>query len=500
MDKILELEDITKVFPGVKALDGVSFNLIRGEIHALVGENGAGKSTLMKILSGIYKPTNGKIIFNGKEIVLENTKQAQILGITIIHQEFSLIPYLNSVDNIFLGRELRKKNGLLDRKLMKEKTMQLLKQINVEIDVDKTVDGLSVAEQQFVEIAKALSVNANLLILDEPTATLTVGEVKHLFDLMKTLKAKGVTMVFISHHMDEIFEIADRFSVLRDGKGIGTELVNKVTEDDIIRMMVGRELEEILEEQTFCEKTKQLLLEVKILKNKRVNGVSFKLNKGEILGISGLVGSGRSEVVRALIGADKADEKEIYMNEKKVNIKSPYEALKLGIALIPEDRKTQGLILESSVKDNVSLSSLNKVTNKYNFIDKAKERDIVEEYVSSLKIKTPDIDRMVKNLSGGNQQKVVIAKCLNTACEILIFDEPTRGIDVGAKAEIYKLMRQLVNKGASIIMISSELPEVLKMSDRILVMCKGKITGELSSKEANQEKIMYYATGGGINA
>ncbi len=500
MDKILELKDIVKVFPGVKALDGVNLEIIRGEIHALVGENGAGKSTLMKILSGIYRPTNGKVFFDGKEIVLENTKQAQGLGITIIHQEFSLIPYLNAVENIFLGRELRKRNGLLDKKLMREKAQELLKRIDVEVNLEKSVDGLSVAEQQFIEIAKALSVNANFLILDEPTATLTEGEVAHLFDLMRTLKKNGVTMIFISHHMDEIFEISDRFSVLRDGKWIGTEATNKVTKDDIIRMMVGRDLKETFPEHTCLEIEKEVLLKVVKLKNKRVKDVSFTLNKGEILGVCGLVGSGRTEVVRALIGADKVMEKEIYMKGEKIDIKSPYEALKYSIALIPEDRKNQGLVLESSVKSNVSLSGLNKITNKFNFINKEKEINIVEKYVSSLKIKTPDIYRLVKNLSGGNQQKVVIAKCLNTGCEILIFDEPTRGIDVGAKAEIYKLMRELVDKGISIIMISSELPEILGMSDRILVMYKGKITGEISSKEANQEKIMYYATGGGINA
>lgn len=500
MDKILQLIDIVKVFPGVKALDGVNIDIIRGEIHALVGENGAGKSTLMKILSGIYRPTNGKVVLGGKEIILENTKQAQELGITIIHQEFSLIPYLNAVENIFLGRELRKRNGLLDKKLMKEKAQELLKRIEVEINLEKSVDGLSVAEQQFIEIAKALSVNANFLILDEPTATLTEGEVAHLFNLMRTLKKNGVSMIFISHHMDEIFQISDRFSVLRDGKWIGTEVTNKVTKDDIIRMMVGRDLKETFPERAYLKIEKEVLLEVKKLKNKRVKDVSFKLNKGEILGICGLVGSGRTEVVRALIGADKVMVKEIYMKGKKVDIKSPYEALKYSIALIPEDRKSQGLVLESSVKSNISLSGLTKITNKFNFIDKVKEINIVEKYVSSLKIKTPDIYRLVRNLSGGNQQKVVIAKCLNTGCEILIFDEPTRGIDVGAKAEIYKLMRELVDRGISIIMISSELPEILGMSDRILVMYKGEITGEISAKEANQEKIMYYATGGGMNA
>lgn len=499
MDKILELVDIKKEFPGAKALDGVSISLIRGEIHALVGENGAGKSTLMKILSGIYKPTSGKIFLEGKEISLNNTKEAQQLGITIIHQEFSLIPYMNAVDNIFLGREIRKSNGLLDKKLMREKAKELLKRIDVEVDLDKTVDELSVAEQQFIEIAKAISVNAKFLILDEPTAPLTEGEVKHLFSLMRTLKSNGVTMIFISHHMDEIFEIADRFSVLRDGKWIGTDSISNVTEEKIIHMMVGRELKDTFPERACIEEDRELILEVKNLKNKRVKNVSFQLRKGEILGISGLVGSGRTEVVRALIGADKTEEKEIYIKGKKVNIKSPNDALNLGIALIPEDRKSQGLVLEASIKNNISLAGFNKIVNKFNMINKAKEVTEANKYVASLGIKTPSIERMVKNLSGGNQQKVVIAKCLNTECEILIFDEPTRGIDVGAKAEIYKLMTELVSKGISIIMISSELPEVLGMSDRILVMRKGEITGELYAGEANQEKIMYYATGGGIN-
>ncbi|MEG2018708.1 MAG: sugar ABC transporter ATP-binding protein, partial [Clostridium sp.] len=319
---------------------------------------------------------------------------------------------------------------------------------------------------------------------------------KHLFDLMNTLKKNGVTMIFISHHMDEIFEIADRFSVLRDGKWIGTESIDKVTEGIIIHMMVGRELNETFPQHKNLEDEKEVVLEVRNLNNSKVKNVSFKLNKGEILGISGLVGSGRTEVVRALIGADKVEKKEIFIKGKKTNIESPYEALKSGIALIPEDRKSQGLVLEASIKSNVSLAGLDNIIGKFKLIDKTKEKSIVDKFVKSLSIKTPGIERLVKNLSGGNQQKVVIAKCLNTESEILIFDEPTRGIDVGAKSEIYKLMRQLVDTGISIIMISSELPEVLEMSDRILVMRKGEITGELSAKEASQEKIMYYATGG----
>ena len=499
MDKILDLVGISKKFNGVKALDDVSFSVTRGEIHALVGENGAGKSTLMNILSGVYKPTSGKVTFNGKEICLNNTKQAEKMGITIIHQEFSLIPYLNAVDNIYLGKELKKKNALLDRKLMKERSQELLDKIDVKLDLEKPVAELSVAEKQFVEIAKALSVDSKLLILDEPTATLTEGEVEHLFNLMRTLKNNGVTMIFISHHLDEIFKIADRFTVLRDGKLIGTQTIGQVDKNGIIRMMVGRSLDNNFPERTSSLNTKEVVLEVNNLQSSKVKNVSFKLYKGEILGISGLVGSGRSEVVRAILGADKTEKKNILIDGKSENIKSPYNALKYGIALIPEDRKSEGVILGESIKDNVSLASFNKVISKFGFINKNKEHSIVDRYMKELAIKAPDIDTPVKNLSGGNQQKVVIAKCLNTDSQILIFDEPTRGIDVGAKVEIYKLMRQLTDKGISIIMISSELLEILGMSDRILVMREGQIACEMKAEEANQEKIMRYATGGIIN-
>lgn len=499
MDEILKLVDIKKHFPGAKALDGVSFNVIRGEINALVGENGAGKSTLMNIISGVYKQTSGKLFFEGKELNFDNPKQAQALGISIIHQEFSLIPYLNTAENIFLGRELRKSNGLLDKKRMKKEAQELLQKIDVMVDLDAMVDDLSVAQKQFIEIAKALSINAKFLILDEPTAPLTGKEVEHLFELMRTLKKNGVTMIFISHHMDELFEIADRVTVFRDGKFVAIEEIGKLTEDSIIRMMVGRELKDVYPKSIFDKKNAEVILDVKQLKNKRVKNVSFKLNKGEILGIAGLVGSSRTEVIRALIGADKTENKEVYIKGKKVSIKNPYDALKAGIALIPEDRKSQGLVIGESIKNNISLVGLYKILNKVGFINKNKESIIAKEYVTSLNIKTPSIEQEVKNLSGGNQQKVVIAKCLNTDCDILIFDEPTRGIDVGAKAEIYKLMRQLVKKGISIIMISSELQEILGMSDRTLVMCKGQIKGELSREEASQEKIMYYATGGAVN-
>lgn len=499
MDEILKLVDIKKHFPGAKALDGVSFNVIRGEINALVGENGAGKSTLMNIISGVYKQTSGKLFFEGKELNFDNPKQAQALGISIIHQEFSLIPYLNTVENIFLGRELRKSNGLLDKNRMKKEARELLQRIDVMVDLDAMVDDLSVAQKQFIEIAKALSINAKFLILDEPTAPLTGKEVEHLFELMRTLKKNGVTMIFISHHMDELFEIADRVTVFRDGKFVAIEEIGKLTEDSIIRMMVGRELKDVYPKSIFDKKNAEVILDVKQLKNKKVKDVSFKLNKGEILGIAGLVGSSRTEVIRALIGADKTESKEVYIKGKRVNIKNPYDALKSGIALIPEDRKSQGLVIGESIKNNISLVGLYKILNKSGFINKKKESIIAKEYVTSLNIKTPSIEQEVKNLSGGNQQKVVIAKCLNTDCDILIFDEPTRGIDVGAKAEIYKLMRQLVKKGISIIMISSELQEILGMSDRTLVMCKGEIKGELSCEEATQEKIMYYATGGAIN-
>lgn len=500
VDNILEIQNITREFPGVRALNNVSFDIRRGEVHALVGENGAGKSTLMKILSGVHKPTKGTIILNGKKVTLKNPKEAQKLGISIIHQEFSLIPYLSAVENIFLGRELRKGSGLLDKKRMRTEAIEVLERLNADIDLDRPITKLSVANQQFIEIAKAIAMDTKVLIFDEPTASLTGNEIDKLFELITTLKENGVTMIYISHHLDEIFKIADRMTCLRDGEWVGTKDVADCTKQDIVKMMVGREINNTFPNRpSWDDREEDILLEVKKLSNNDIKNVTFYLRKGEILGIAGLVGAGRTETVRALIGADATEEKEVYINRKKVDIKSPAEALDYGIGLIPESRKTQGLILGMTVKNNITLSILNKISGNYGFIDRKKEENTVIKSIQDLVIKTPSMRQNVKNLSGGNQQKVVLAKWLNTECKILIFDEPTRGIDVGAKEEIYKLMRNLADQGISIIMISSELPEILGMSDRVIVMYKGSVMSEIDGKEATSEKVMYYATGGVSN-
>ncbi|MDQ0252829.1 ribose transport system ATP-binding protein [Evansella vedderi] len=497
MENILEIKNITREFPGVKALNDVSFNIRRGEIHALVGENGAGKSTLMKILSGVQDPSKGKIYLNGKEVVFKSPKDAQEVGISIIHQEFSLIPYLNGFENIFLGRELRKKNGLLDKKRMKTEAEKVMERLNANIDLSKPITLLSVANQQFIEIAKAIAIDTKVLIFDEPTASLTGKEIDKLFELIEMLKKSGVTIIYISHHLEEILAMCDRFTCLRDGEWVGTRSVEGCTKQDIVKMMVGREITNTYPDRTSWEKKKEeILLDVKKLTNSVVKDVSFSLKKGEILGIAGLVGAGRTETVRALIGADTTDEKEVYINGKRATIKSPTEALTHGIGLIPESRKTQGLILGMTVKNNITLPILNKISSKAGFLSRKKEESLVNKSIKDLLIKTPTMWQKVKHLSGGNQQKVVLAKWLNTECNILIFDEPTRGIDIGAKEEIYKLMRVLAEQGLSIIMISSELPEILGMSDRVLVMHKGKVISQLDVKETTSEEVMYYATGG----
>lgn len=498
MDNILELQNITKEFYGVKALKDVSFNIRRGDVHALVGENGAGKSTLMKILSGVHKATSGKVLLDGEEVNFDNPKDAQLAGVSIIHQEFSLVPYLNGVDNIFLGREIKKASGLLDKKKMMKEAKELLGKLQADIDLSKPVSSLSVANQQYIEIAKAIfAVNTKVLIFDEPTTSLTGEEIERLFELIENLKADGVTIIYISHHLDEILEICDRLTVLRDGEYVDTRDVKDVTKQDIVKMMVGREIVNQFPEGTSPYlKENKTLLEVKKLTNDSISDVKFDLKKGEILGIAGLVGSGRTETVRALIGADDTDEKEVYIEGEKVSIKNLADALEHGICLIPEDRKSQGLILNATVKNNISLPILNKLTNKFKFINKKKEINVVDQSIQDLLIKTPSRAQTVNKLSGGNQQKVVLAKWLNTDSKILIFDEPTRGIDIGAKEEIYKIMRSLADEGISIIMISSELPEILGMSDRILVMHDGRVQTVMNGEDATQEKIMQYATGG----
>lgn len=499
MDYILEIQDISMEFSGIKALDDINLNISRGEIHAIVGENGAGKSTLMKILSGVYRPSSGELFLNGNKVNFNKPKDAQDVGISIIHQEFSLVPYLNAVENIFLGNEMVNKANILDKPSMKKKAKILMEKLDADIDLTIPVNQLSVANQQFVEIAKAISTETKLIIFDEPTASLTGKEIDKLFDLIHNMKKQGVTIIYISHHLEEIFRIADRFTCLRDGMLVKTKNVKDSNQEEMVRLMVGREVT-----KKFPDKSLnigyEVILNVKNLTNEHIKDISFILRKGETLGIAGLVGSGRTETIRALIGADKTTISDIEMFGKKIRINTPTDAINYGIGLIPESRKTQGLIIDLPIKENVSITILDDLLGSLPLINRKKENDIVEKSISDLLIKTPSMNQKVKNLSGGNQQKVVLAKWLNRKLNVLIFDEPTRGIDIGAKEEIYKLIKKLTEKGLSVIIISSELPEVIGLSDRIIAMYKGKIAAEFDSSDATQEKIMYYCTGGAKHA
>lgn len=494
-ETILSIKNLSKSFPGVRALDNVSFDVSKGEIHALIGENGAGKSTLIKILSGIYKASEGTFLFKGKEASFKSPLDAQLSGIGVVHQELKLVETLSVAENIFLGRP--KENKILkvfktvNWKGIYQESKELMNKLNVKMDVSRAVSKLSVAQKQIVEICKTLSMNTDLIIMDEPSATLTERELNVLFDIMKTLRKKGVTIIYISHRMDEIFELADTVTVLRDGKHIKTMDISEVDRKKLISMMVGRDLENEYPKKP--AEISEVLMEVKNLTRKNVlHDISFSLKKGEILGIAGLVGSGRTEVARAIFGVDKKDNGEIVVKNKKVKISNVNDAISNGIGLIPEDRKLQGLVLGMSVKENISLAGIDKIISK-KIIRNRLEKKLAEKYISMLRIVTPDESREVKYLSGGNQQKVVLAKWLTVDSEILIFDEPTRGIDVGSKAEIYLLLNKLVQEGKGIIMISSELPEILGMCDRILVMHDGRITGEIFRDEACQEIIMEYA-------
>lgn len=493
---VLEMRGITKTFPGVKALKNVDFNCIKGEVHALIGENGAGKSTLMKILAGAIKPDSGEIYINGQKVNINNPQEAIKLGIAVIYQELNLVPNLSAIENILLGHEIKGRFGFINMKKNRQEAIKYLNELGEGIidNYDVPVSRLSVAQQQMVEIAKALSLDANIIVMDEPSATLTEKEMKSLFDIIRRLKQKGVTIIYISHRLEELFEISDRVTVLRDGMFICCNETSKMTKAQLICMMIGREMEKTFPEKQMCIKD-EVVLEVKNLSTATgVKDVSFKLKRGEILGIAGLVGSGRTELVRAIFGADPIIKGEIYVKGKKVKITSPSDAIMLGIGLATEDRKAEGLFLDLGVKDNLTIASLKKFS-KNGFIDMQNELSEVNTYIKELNVKTPSPFKKVKELSGGNQQKVVLAKWLSTGCDILILDEPTRGIDVGAKYEIYCLMNELAQSGMGIIMISSELPEILGMSDRILVMHNGRITGELDAKDATEEKIMWYATG-----
>jgi ribose transport system ATP-binding protein len=492
-DVILTMKDIDKSFPGVHALDHVNFEVKRGEVHALMGENGAGKSTLMKVLTGIYTKDSGTITYEGNEVEFHGTREAQDAGVVIVHQELNMLGHLTVAQNIFIGREFKKGIGIDDKKMNEEAT-KLFDRLHIDIDPTETMSNLTVGKQQMCEIAKAISHDAKVIIFDEPSAALTEAEIDELFKIIRDLREQNLAIVYISHRMDEIKVITDRVTVMRDGGYVGTLITKDCTKDDIINMMVGRVIYEEPKTHSMVPKDAPVVLRVEHLNaGKMVQDISFELHKGEILGFSGLMGAGRTETARAIFGADPVQSGDIYIHGNKVDIKSPEDAVKNGIGYLSEDRKRFGIVVQKTIAENTTMATLDKFT-KGLFINKKAEREVAQKYVDSLATKTPSVDQLVVNLSGGNQQKVVIAKWLARDCDVLIFDEPTRGIDVGAKNEIYKLMNKLAEEGKAIIMISSEMTEILRMSDRIVVMCEGKMTGEIGIEEASQEKIMNMAT------
>ena len=492
-DVILTMKGIDKSFPGVHALDHVDLEVRKGEVHALMGENGAGKSTLMKVLTGIYTKDSGTITYEGKEVEFHNTREAQDAGIVIVHQELNMLGHLTVAQNIFIGREF-KKGIRIDDKKMNEEAKKLFDRLNIDIDPTETMSNLTVGKQQMCEIAKAISHEAKVIVFDEPSAALTESEIEELFKIIRDLREQQLGIIYISHRMDEIKVITDRVTVMRDGTYVGTLITKDCTKNDIINMMVGRVIYEDPKTHSMVPEGAPVVLKVENLNaGKMVQNVSFELHKGEILGFSGLMGAGRTETARAIFGADPKESGDIYINGQKVDINNPQDAVKHGIGYLSEDRKRYGIVIQKSVAENTTMATLDEFVNGI-FINKKKEEKVSMEYVESLATKTPSVDQLVVNLSGGNQQKVVIAKWLTRNCDILIFDEPTRGIDVGAKNEIYKLMNKLASEGKAIIMISSEMTEILRMSDRIIIMCEGKITGEIDIAEATQENIMNLAT------
>ena len=491
---ILKMTGIEKRFKGVYALKNFNFSLEKGEILALIGENGAGKSTLMKILSGIYKKDAGTIEYFGKPLEVSGPKEAEENGISIVHQELNLMNHLTVAQNIFIGHEPLNKFGLIDDKLMIKRAKKIFEGMNVDINPAAKIGSLTVGKQQLVEIAKALTHNSKILILDEPTAALTESETKELFRIIKDLQITGVSIVYISHRLDELFILSDRITVIRDGEYIDTKITKETNKDEIVNLMVGRVIYETPKTESKVPKDAKEILRVEnLVVPGLVKDVSFSLKYGEILGFAGLMGAGRTETARAIFGADKFESGKIFVEGKEVSIKSPVDAIKSGIGYLSEDRKRYGLALGLPVFENIMMGNYDKFSNML-MVQNSKVKSIAEEEVESLNIKTPSINQLVKNLSGGNQQKVVIANWLIKECKVLIFDEPTRGIDVGARSEIYNLMEKLVSMGKSIIMISSDLVEILRMSDRILVMSEGKKTGELDIKGTTQDDIMKYAT------
>ncbi len=493
-EPLLQIEKLSKQFPGVQALDAVDFQVYPGEILGLLGENGAGKSTLIKILSGVYAKDAGTILWQGAPVEIHSPHHAQILGITTIYQELALVPQLSVAENIFLNREPRRVRaaGLVDFARMKRQAEEILADLGVELDGAKKVQELPVAAQQMVEIAKAISRNARLILMDEPTSALSSKEVVALFDLMRRLKEKDVSVVFVSHRLEEVLQVVERLVVFRDGKRVGELSGAEATEEKIIRLMVGREVGLFPKQDA---KIGEPVLQVQNLSGSNgVRNVSLTVRAGEIVGLAGLIGAGRTEVARLICGADKLDAGQVLIQGKPVAIKNPSDAVRAGIGWIPEDRKNQGLVLGMDVKQNTTLAILKRISNAVGTVRADSEKEIASEYVKTLSIATPSISQKVGNLSGGNQQKVVLAKWLSTKPQVLIMDEPTRGIDVGAKAEFHALMSRLAQQGIGILMISSELPEIMGMSDRVIVMCQGRVTGEFDRANFSQEAIMTSAT------
>ncbi|SFL48470.1 sugar ABC transporter ATP-binding protein [Salibacterium qingdaonense] len=493
-DYILEMEHISKTFPGVKALDNVELKVKRGEVHALIGENGAGKSTLIKVLAGIHDAdAGGKYLFEGEEADIHQPLDATLKGISIIYQDLSLFPNLSVAENIYIGRDSNKKPWKkINWKSMKDLAEKAMNELDMDIDLNKKVELLSIAQQQMIEIARALAFDSKLIVMDEPTSSLSSGEVEKLYKVIDTLKERGISVIFISHKLKELFRVSDRLTVLRDGQYVGTYGVNEINEQELIKLMVGREV--VYERNTEKADIGEKMFEVNnFSKEGNFKDINFSLHKGEILAITGLVGSGRTELAQSIFGVNKADQGTIRLNGEDLTISSAEDAVKNGIAYIPEARQVQGLVLGQSVVNNMTLPVIDTLRNKFKLIDHNIEKNLTNQYIKSLDVRPSMPDMPADKLSGGNQQKVVIGKWLSAQPKLLIIDEPTNGIDIGAKTEIHKLLRRMVNEGIGVIMISSELPEVLSVSDRILVMSRGRIEGEMNTIDADQEKIMNIA-------
>jgi ABC-type sugar transport system ATPase subunit len=498
-EPILEMRGICKSFPGVRALDHVDLTVQRGEVHAIVGENGAGKSTLMKILAGAYSRDKGEILFNGSPVEIHNPLEAQARGIAIIYQEFNLAPHLSAAANIFIGREPRTRFlGLIKRRKIREDARRLFEQLGADIDPAEEVRRLSVCCQQITEIARALSMASSVLIMDEPTSALPEAEVQMLFDVIRRLKSRGVTILYISHNLDEVFEITDTITVLRDGKRIGTRPAADLDREQVVRMMVGRTIEET-ERREGVQFGDEVLRVEGLCRDDVLQGISFSLHRGEILGIAGLLGSGRTELLRCLFGADRKTAGKVYVDGHPCDIRHPIDGVRAGMGFMPEDRKQQGLFLGLATRENVTAASLGTVA-RFGLINRLAERGMVDGYIKSLDIRVSSQEQKAVNLSGGNQQKVVLARWLALRPKVLLLDDPTRGIDVGARAAIHDLIVSLADQGVGIVFVSSELPEVLKISDRILAIADGQIMGEFTHAEATQEKIMLCATGAAVRS